>query len=256
MNGSAPEPSERDFPISHGVPPTFSPLARFALKALSDVPAGNERVQVKAKTDAMDPEYQKLLSTPRKAKIVQDFSPLLRSFVAHHQLAEPKWALCRPLDFCREKRCFVNVDKQVSKMGGSSLSGWLFWEVERTVLETEAHCIWVTPQGTWVDITPQSPLVRRILFSPDSRVSERRGLTVGYETPLTDNQKVLALQKFTRALSLLRQEYVQAFGKELFTPTELFSQAAKNSGLPEDVANFLLQKFFAWERTVAEKYRG
>src|SRR4051812_28698049 len=112
----------------------------------------------------MDPEYERLLSHPRRARILEELSPLLESFVAEHQLATPKKAFYTPLPHCKIKCCFVNVDKQLALMGGNGLTGWLFWEIENTVVHTEAHCIWVTPAGSWIDITPQALPPRRVMF--------------------------------------------------------------------------------------------
>jgi len=182
-------------------------------------------------------------------------TPRLRAFIEEHQLPEPRPVICRPLPFCEPKRCFANVDQQVKRAGGSAIAGWLFWEIENTVLETEAHCIWVSEHGAWIDITPQASAPQRLLFSADPRVAEKRGYTTGYETPLTKNPKVLALQKFTRAIARIREEHTHGFGQANFVTMQLLWQAASDSGLPNDVAEFLLQRYLSWETAMEQKYR-
>jgi hypothetical protein len=148
----------------------------------------------------------------------------------------------------------MNVDQQMTRAGGSAQAGWLFWEIENTVLETEAHCIWVSDYGAWIDITPQHSRPQRLLFSPDPRVAEKRGYTTGYETPLTDNRKVLALQKFTRAIARIREEHVLGFGTANFIPLHLLWKAAADSDLPTDVAGFMLQNYLSWEGAMEQKH--
>ena len=203
----------------------------------------------------MDAEYEKLISTPRRVSLLLTMTARLRAFIEEHQLPEPRPVICRPLPFCQPKRCFANVDQQVRRAGGTAVAGWLFWEIENTILESEAHCVWVSEHGAWIDITPQPSAPQRVLFAADPRVAQKRGCTVGYETPLTSDQKVLALQKFTRSLARIREEHTQGFGEATFIPIQLLWKSARDSGLPEDVAGFLLQKYVSWERAMEQKYR-
>ena len=190
----------------------------------------------------MDPEYERLLKTPKGARILASQSPLLDGFVAEHRLAPAQWAFYRPLEWCEQSRCFVNVDQQIVKMGGTALVGWMFWEIENTMIHTEAHCIWVTPQGTWIDITPQALPPKRVMFSPDARVAANRGHTLIYETLLTRNQKEIALSRFCRALSEIWEESFRGIGQEMNIPMQKIKQAVAESGLPDDVAQYVLQK--------------
>src|SRR4051812_19709616 len=135
----------------------------------------------------MDAEHQRIFAQPRRARIIDEPSPLLQQFIAEHGLATPKPAFYSPLAHAEHKCCFPNVEKQVAQMGGNALTGWLFWEVENTAIHTEAHCIWIAQKGSWVDITPQELPPRRVKFSPDDRVAAKRGYTSGYETLLTTN---------------------------------------------------------------------
>ena len=64
--------------------------------------------------------------------------------------------------------CFMNVEKQLLKAGGSIQYGWRIWEWSNTLIEAEFHAVWRTPDNTLVDITPAPKDFRRILFLPDS----------------------------------------------------------------------------------------
>jgi len=194
----------------------------------------------------MDAEYTRLMQTPRRARILETQSVLLSNFVAEHKLAVPQWAFYRPLEWCEQGVCFINVEKQVQKMSGSALVGWMFWEVENLIAYTEAHSIWVTPQGTWIDITPHSLPPKRVMFSPDPRVAEKRGYTIPFETPLTANPKELALHRFSRSLSEIWNRHFVGFNKEIDIPMNEVKDAAKAAGLPEDVAKHLFEKRGRW----------
>jgi hypothetical protein len=199
-------------------------------------------------------EYLKLISTPRRGRILEEPSGLLSNFVADHKLAIPKMAFYRPLSFCEPKRCFVNVDTQVAKMGGSILTGWIFWEIENTVLHTEAHAIWVATGGSWIDITPHRLPPRRVMFSPDPNVSEKRGYTTGYETSLTNDPKVIALHRFGRSLSLIWERNFKGMGHEMEISTTEVKNVAREAGLPESVAKYLFEKKLEQEQRMVAKY--
>jgi|ERR1051325_5352799 hypothetical protein len=126
-------------------------------------------------------------------------------------------------------------------MGGEALHGWIFWEIEHTALLTEPHAIWVGPRGSWVDITPHQLPTRKVLFTPDPKVSEKRGHTKVFETPLTKSPKELAAHRFARALSKIWDEQFVGFNKEMSIPMQKVREAAAEVGLPEDVAKAMFQ---------------
>src|SRR4051812_27851672 len=113
----------------------------------------------------MQSDYFAALQAPRRARILEKRSGVLHSLLIEHDLPEPKSVEFAPIQSAALKRCFVNVEEQVLRAGGTMETGWMFWEIEDTSVYTEAHAIWITPQGKRRDITPQRmPPEKRILF--------------------------------------------------------------------------------------------
>jgi hypothetical protein len=63
-------------------------------------------------------------------------------------------------------RCHVNVEDFIRMNGGSPVYGWLIWK-SKALLNAVFHCIWQSPIGQFVDITPQPDGEKAILFLPD-----------------------------------------------------------------------------------------
>jgi|tagenome__1003787_1003787.scaffolds.fasta_scaffold20811780_2 hypothetical protein len=79
---------------------------------------------------------------------------------------EPRYV---PIEACADalpKECFGNVRQRVSLHGGQIVFGWAIWIWPRVFVEAEHHAIYERPDGTWIDVTPQSNH-DQILFLPD-----------------------------------------------------------------------------------------
>src|SRR4051812_7496199 len=87
-------------------------------------------------------------------RIIEKPTTTLEKFVAEKRLAPLKSVGCEPLPWCELKRCFVNVDEQVRRLGGKMEAGWIFGEFEDRMIESEAHAVWVDWSGRRHDITP------------------------------------------------------------------------------------------------------
>jgi hypothetical protein len=62
----------------------------------------------------------------------------------------------------------MNVNTKVNSEGGKIQYGWALWQPSRFFLEGEHHAVYEPPSGPpWVDVTPHTPTVSRILFLPD-----------------------------------------------------------------------------------------
>lgn len=65
--------------------------------------------------------------------------------------------------------CFINVSLVVNKLGGKAVMGWAVWQWANIMIEFEAHAIWETPEGEYLDVTSHETETA-ILFLPDPSV--------------------------------------------------------------------------------------
>ena len=204
---------------------------------------------------AMNPEYLAVIRTPRIGRILEKRSPLLTQLLLAHNLQEPKSVEFAPLRGCDRKRCFVNVERQAASAGGTMETGWLFWEVENTSVYTEAHAVWITPQGRRRDITPQRfPPERRLLFLPDPRVAAKRGITAGYKIILSTDPRVIAIEQFQTEMSRIIEDVFLGFGQQYVFPTQAIYAAAERVGLPRDMAEFFVDQKIQKNKTAEERF--
>jgi hypothetical protein len=203
---------------------------------------------------AMNAEYEAIFREGVRARIIERRSKLLAAFLTTHGLPEPKSVACSPLRDCHSSRCFVNVEQQIARMGGSMETGWMFWEYADVSVHTEAHAIWVTPQAKRLDITPHKLQPNRILFTPDPRVAAKRGYTVGYRTILSSDPRVRAIESFASELEHIFAEAFEAFGREMAVPTTTFRDAAERVGLPWDVADWMVRQKQRYYNDSAAQY--
>lgn len=189
------------------------------------------------------PEFTEIARRPVYARVFEKRSPVLAAFLKEHGIAEPKSVEYAPLSGCRDGFCFVNVEQQISKMGGSIETGWVFWEYVETSISTEAHAIWISPQGKRRDITPREVFPdRRILFTPDPRVAKKRGYTASVRTILSNDSRVIAMESFAGELAQVWEEQLVKIGTEMEVPIAKLRLAAKTHGLPWPVAQWMIEK--------------
>src|SRR2546430_17627955 len=116
-------------------------------------------------------------------------------------------------------------------------TGWVFWEFEDNSMHTEAHAVWITSQGIWMDITPRSIAPDKcLLFLPDRRVAAKRGYTAGHRTILSTDSKTRAVEAFKIELSRIFDDCFVGMGREMEIPMSRVREAAQRVGLPADVA--------------------
>ncbi|MEY2482797.1 MAG: hypothetical protein QOK24_1325 [Verrucomicrobiota bacterium] len=63
--------------------------------------------------------------------------------------------------------CFPNVQKKIAIAGGSLQHGWTIWERPGLFIEGEFHGVWVSPQGSFIDVSPKLDGEAEILFLTD-----------------------------------------------------------------------------------------
>lgn len=83
-----------------------------------------------------------------------------------------------PVSDAKVSDCFIAVEQQIARHGGTACYGWQLWELPRVYIEAEFHAVWKNPDGQLEDITPKLAPFQRILFLPDpTRVYRGRQLS-------------------------------------------------------------------------------
>jgi hypothetical protein len=59
------------------------------------------------------------------------------------------------------------VRRKIDRDGGSIQHGWSIWERPGIFIEGIFHAVWISPDGTLIDVTPEVDNEKEILFLPD-----------------------------------------------------------------------------------------
>lgn len=83
-----------------------------------------------------------------------------------NELGVKDWKLVpkRPLRNAKAGFCDENVDRQIREKGGSLCWGWDLVEHPTGAIESEAHCVWQTPDSQLIDVTPSDYGFQEIMF--------------------------------------------------------------------------------------------
>lgn len=117
----------------------------------------------------------------------------------------------KPESWVESKECFFNVKAKVEKDGGKIQFGWTIWECPNILIEAEFHAIWISPENTPIDITPNAANMQKILFLPDS-VREYDYSSEYYRVdnirrPLSNNPLILDLIKVKNEIFACEEKY-------------------------------------------------
>ncbi|AVT76689.1 hypothetical protein RPPS3_26260 [Rhodopseudomonas palustris] len=63
--------------------------------------------------------------------------------------------------------CNSGVMEKTRVDGGAPVYGWTIWEWPNVLATAEFHCVWESPNGELIDITPKPKDEKTILFVPD-----------------------------------------------------------------------------------------
>ena len=86
--------------------------------------------------------------------------------------------------------CFPNVEAKIARVGGQMQCGWQLWEWPHVLIEAEFHAVWVSKEGSMVEITPKAQGEGRILFVPDQRRRYEGIVVDNLRMPLRDDQLI------------------------------------------------------------------
>ncbi len=179
-----------------------------------------------------------------EGRIIEKRSKILDGFLSVHGLAEPKSVEYNPLRGCDMGWCFRNVTRQVSASGGRMEPGWAFFELIDVSIRTIAHAIWITPQGSRMDITPwKFPPERRTLFLPDEIVATKRAYTAGYQTIYSKDAGIRAMMLYEAEIERIFDSVCIGVDSVVDLPESRFKEAAERVGVPWDMArNVAIQR--------------
>ena len=68
---------------------------------------------------------------------------------------QPVYVDVVPLKNASANDCFIHVPERVQAEGGSQVLGWSLWELPGVFVEAEAHSVWLSPIGEYLDIAPK-----------------------------------------------------------------------------------------------------
>ncbi|WP_316176337.1 SEC-C domain-containing protein [Bradyrhizobium sp. SZCCHNRI1073] len=111
----------------------------------------------------VDPEIFKRSFTRTPDAITPAVQQLAAEISPEYQ---PRYVEMAPEPMSRPRECFFNVKAKIERDGGKILYGWAIWEWPRVFLEAEHHAVWSNGPSL-IDVTPQEPGIRRVLFVPD-----------------------------------------------------------------------------------------
>ena len=95
-------------------------------------------------------------------------------FCKEVETSTPFFVEVKPADFARPNFCFQNVETQIENFSGKKCYGWEIWYKKGMIIEAEFHCIWQSPEGRFLDITPQMDGERKILFLPSHKIYKNK----------------------------------------------------------------------------------
>lgn len=135
-------------------------------------------------------------TTPRAVNrhVRQLINQLVRNGTAHFLTVSPDAD-------SKINECFPNVEVKIARDGGRMLCGWQLWEWPRVMVEAEFHAVWVSADGSMVDITPKEQGESRILFLPDPKRTYDGVLVDNVRRAIRDDLLVHHLIKVSKAIT-------------------------------------------------------
>lgn len=129
--------------------------------------------------------------------------PYVRTFCRTVCKNEPLFVPLSPLPNKPINECFRIVPEHIAKFGGKQVNGWAIWEWPKVMIEAEFHCVWESPEGSFVDIAPKPFPLDKIVFLPDSLKHYRGRQVNNIRKALTRDKDIY------RFIELANQIYIE-----------------------------------------------
>lgn len=104
----------------------------------------------------------------------------------------------RPWNKALPAECYMNVDNYIKSHGGQRVLGWRLMRWANIIVECEAHAVWKSDSGEFLDITPYSQ--NASLFLPDSTLCCDGHRIANRRLPLTNSPLIARLMEFWTTL--------------------------------------------------------
>ncbi|MCI5157955.1 MAG: hypothetical protein D3906_05840 [Candidatus Electrothrix sp. AUS1_2] len=126
-----------------------------------------------------------------KRKNKNKISQFVLNFCENISSEKPILVPLRPVVSEPINECFIVVPEHISSNGGKQKIGWCIHVWRKVLIEAEFHCVWESPKGELIDISPKIYNIDSIIFLPDS-AKNYSGLQVdNIRKPLANDSSVL-----------------------------------------------------------------
>ena len=119
----------------------------------------------------------------------------------------------RPAKWAVAEYCTANVVAKVKVAEGQPVAGWCIWYAPGDLIEGEYHCVWKSPTGELIDLTPKPDGERQILFVPDITLGYgMHGFYPNRSTPLSAHGEAV-LKQAAEVVKLKRETWEATKGR-------------------------------------------
>ncbi len=147
----------------------------------------------------------------------------------------------RPLANKPINECFSIVPEYIEKHGGSQVIGWAIWEWPGVLLEAEFHCVWKSPSGELVDLSPKPFTdISHISFLPDLKAKYDGRQVNNRRRPLTDS---LLVRRFIDACNQLHLELNKGDLADYYGAVELSDKGTKIYNNVNNLRQKIMEKY-------------
>lgn len=154
------------------------------------------------------------MKTTTPSKIDKKIIELCNEISIDH---EPEYIRCISSEKSRVNECFDNVDSKVNESGGKRILGWTIWKWSNVMVEAEAHAIWETPLGEYIDITPHQGETEILFLRDDKLIFE--GCSIGsHRKALTES---LLVKELIRLCDIRDNYLCETEGNYVTIPSQL-----------------------------------
>ncbi len=123
--------------------------------------------------------------------------------------------------------------------------GRIFIEFIEQAIQTEAHAVWISPDGFLKDVTPSGGRAdqsgTQVLFAPDPKVQDFLNASPSYHLLLSRDPNVRDLYSFEQSIDDWERLGVQSIDQERVLSFPALDRLVRESPLPTEVTNVIVK---------------